>query len=463
MAPSSARHLPARLAPLRSKCRSTAPSGTPPPPSATTRSHSRRALAPHPPCGLGLLGGAELGAALPSGPDYAPKCRFAGKEGASKVATGTLAAGDTTVRCTTPATGVADGPIGVELSLNGQQYTSLAQTSALYQATSAAPASGPAGCGTLVKIGGTALDNCAADGVTCECRFGDSAAVVAAPTGAAGEVACMQPPTGVGNVPVQLRMVTAAGDACVDSSNTLRFVVRPPPEISAAEPLSGFQTGGAQVWVKGIGFAQSTALACRFGDAPAAVEFFGASEVKCTSPKVDADTLAAPIQLTLNGQQWFPPVADAPEFLYSRVPKPERLEPASAPVGVALKIAVSGADLDGGTDYRCAFGPLETPAVWSAADGAVLCALPQQADTGTLQFALSLNGIDFVATPLEFTRYARPTVSMVTPAAGAIVQESRLVLHGSGFGGGTSYTCRFDGAAVAANLSTTSASRASRR
>ena len=81
-----------------------------------------------------------------------------------------------------------------------------------------------------------------------------------------------------------------------------------------------------------------------------------------------------------------------------------------------------------------------------------MCALPQQADTGTLQFALSLNGIDFVATPLEFTRYARPTVSMVTPAAGAIVQESRLVLHGSGFGGGTSYTCRFDGAAVAANL-----------
>ena len=204
----------------------------------------------------------------------------------------------------------------------------------------------------------------------------------------------MRPPTGVGNVPVQLRMVTAAGGACVDSSNTLRFVVRPPPEISAAEPLSGFQTGGAQVWVKGIGFAQSNALACRFGDAPAAVEFFGASEVKCTSPKVDADTLAAPIQLTLNGQQWFPPVADAPEFLYSRVPKPERLEPASAPVGVALKIAVSGADLDGGTDYR-AFGPLETPAVWSAADGAVLCALPQQADTGALQFALSLNGIDF--------------------------------------------------------------------
>ena len=58
----------------------------------------------------------------------------------------------------------------------------------------------------------------------------------------------------------------AAGDACVDSSNTLRFVVRPPPEISAAEPLSGFQTGGAQVWVKGIGFAQSNALACRFGE-----------------------------------------------------------------------------------------------------------------------------------------------------------------------------------------------------
>ena len=76
------------------------------------------------PAGSACLVALELGAALPSGPDYAPKCRFAGKEGASEVATGTLAAGETAVRCTTPATGVADGPIGVELSLNGQQYTS---------------------------------------------------------------------------------------------------------------------------------------------------------------------------------------------------------------------------------------------------------------------------------------------------------------------------------------------------
>ena len=81
--------------------------------------------------------------------------------------------------------------------------------------------------------------------------------------------------------------------------------------------------------MKGIGFAQSSALACRFGDAPAAVEFFGVGG-EIFIAKVDADTLAAPIG-SLNGQRWFPPVADAPEFLYSRVPKPSASSPRRRP------------------------------------------------------------------------------------------------------------------------------------
>ena len=111
-----------------------------------------------------------------------------------------------------------------------------------------------------------------------------------------------------------------------------------------------------------------------------------------TPPMAAAVGTAVPIALSLNAQQW------APTTSRFRVVQPAQVLsvlPEITPNSGGLVLELSGAHLDGGSDYRCRFGRRAVvPATHDAQSSSVLCVSPAGL-LGHVTVAVSLNGQQF--------------------------------------------------------------------
>ena len=220
-------------------------------------------------------------------------------------------------------------------------------------------------------------------------------------------------------------------------------------------------------------------MRCSFGGVVVNATFVDASRVQCVSPPVTgAGSLA--VQLSLSGQEFYGGadylayVADSP--LGSPHPASKGREGGGS-LTVALQQPV-GAALLGRGSVRCMFRVARCAAednststaqfeCESVSDGTLLtpgmarCAVPpiSAAFAGTLPtralLFLSLNGAQYSLGPANFTYFEADTsIQAVDPPLGPIDGGTRVVLRGSGFRGGSQYSCRFGGADVAVQAAT---------
>lgn len=134
-----------------------------------------------------------------------------------------------------------------------------------------------------------------------------------------------------------------------------------------------------------------------------------------------------PVFLSRNGQQ-FEAVAHG-TFGYRAPAMISTISPHAGPLAFETSIVVHGANLPGGSDYRCVFGGRWAPARLNETDGSIRCAAPPQPDallaalldpvTGDrpnssirLPLRISHNGVDLgPASPFECARGSAPTPS----------------------------------------------------
>ena len=360
------------------------------------------------------------------------------------------------------------GAVELRVSLNDQEYTpgptpfhvyygepSLTPGAAPCRAPSTStcalafsPTSGPTAGGTRVLMDGEALGH----GYPYTCRFGNAPYPHDPfyPSDSAGHYArlsamvagCTEDPLNT------LLPLSARGDAATCMA---------PPPVSTAyshDPYSDWDDSSVSKSFVPAGYVPGT-TAGRNGT----VRVFGSA--LCVAPA--AQTLPVPanatslvsLEISLNAQDY---TRNRANFTYYAPPAVLGLSPSSGPLAGGTRVLVLGANLTGGSDYRCAFGTRSlqhspignstTAPVFAEAENltatTLVCTTPAHlAPPRSLDVAVTLNGQQYSARTAPFSVHAPVDVLAFSPASGPRLGATEVTLSGGPFVNGSDYRCRF--------------------
>ena len=303
----------------------------------------------------------------------------------------------------------------LKLSPNAQQYTDDALNLNLYappKLLMIVPSTGPILGGTRVAalgsdLGGgseymcafgiTTSDNATSDDFTSDntTTFNTAAATLSA---GARDVRCVTPHTQEGAVGARRFALALNGQQFHDDA-LLNFIFLLPAVLSSISPSSGPLAGATAVRVYGSNLGGGDDYRCRFGEHEVVAslvdsESGGAIHVACVSPSTAAAALAT-IRVTVNGQQYTPAGVS---FSFYGPASVRKVFPTAGSVAGSTQVTVHGANLGGGSDYKCAFSSSFLVAASFVSTSAVQCVASASSPTsvGEVTVSLTLNGQQFI-------------------------------------------------------------------
>ena len=273
--------------------------------------------------------------------------------------------------------------------------------------------------------------------------------------------------TGAVSVRVSLNAQQFVGNASVD------FVFHEQPSVASISPSSGASVGGTLVNVSGSGFADGSQYTCAFGSSVVGATFVPSLGVISCSAPAGLYGSAVALKVSLNAQQYS---SEVHTFGYHGVTTVGTYSPSSGPSAGGTRVVVRGAELYGGSDYRCRFGACgECETAWSCGacvvnatyvaesvlglgDDAIECVSPSGSAAG-VALEVSLNSQQYTRTNLStllFTYYEVAVVSSVSPSLGPRDGATLVTILGSGLNGvATNLKCRFAVTAGTTSFSST--------
>ncbi|KAH8094066.1 hypothetical protein JL720_4055 [Aureococcus anophagefferens] len=350
---------------------------------------------------------------------------------------------ETEIRCASPSG--ESGPATLSVSNNKQDYVDLA-SSFVYEVSpvvaSIAPDVGAVAGGTAVTILGSGFED-----VTL-CLFGDEA--IPATVASATEVRCAAPAAAAGAVAVG---VSINGADAYAGTSQYRYVAV--PEVLSLEPASGGVAGGGTVIVRGLNFADSSLLACRFGTATAprgdgdgsdlafsttlacrfafvdvAASFVSSSELRCVAPAHGAGSVS--FAVVDDGRVLYG-ASDA--FEYKPLMVVSGLSPPRGGTGGGTVVAVEGSGfLAYASSVTCAFGDAPAASVEVVSATLLRCVAPAHAE-GSVAVRVGAAGDAAVGAASDATYgfVAEPAAISVHPGSGARSGGEPITVYGSNF------------------------------
>ena len=285
--------------------------------------------------------------------------------------------------------------------------------------------------------------------------------------GLSGYVRCVAPPSNFSGVPHEDTTVVALELALNAQDYTAQanaFTWYAPPNITAISPASGPSEGGTLVRLYGIHFVNGSDYRCAFGANVTAASFgpslSSVDELLCVAPAQTSTTVrgivrplaasfVAPLELTLNGQQY---TADGYGFSVYPPLHVAALSPASGPRDGHTEVTVAGGPFYNGTDTRCRFctdaltgAVAATVAATVLNRSAVLCVTPATAYERNAAVEVTLNGQQHTSSAVAFEYTAASIVLHdVSPTTGPEHGRTLLTVRGAGIRDGAHYCCRFE-------------------
>ncbi len=283
------------------------------------------------------------------------------------------------------------------------------------------PARGPSTGGTSVTITGTNLQ-----GVT-TVDFGSTAATGVSVNGAGTQIKAISPPQPAGTV--DITVTTLSGTSTTSAGD--RFAYAATPAVSSLSPSSGPTGGGTTVTLSGTYLAGATTV--RFGTAPATGVNVNAAgtQITATSPagsgSVDV-TVTTPLGTT--------GTTTADRFTYVPAPSVSGVSPASGPAAGGTSVVIAGTNLAGATGVRFGSAPATSIGV-NAAGTQMTATSPPGAGTVDVTVTTA-GGTSATGNADRFTYIPVPSVTAMTPSAGAISGGTAVTIAGANLTGAAS-------------------------
>lgn len=342
-------------------------------------------------------------------------------------------------------------PYELQVTLNGQQFisTGVNITYLTVPAISVlTPKTGPAMGNTQLRVSGVNFHH--GDHYTCR-FFGD--VVVQAELLSEGTLQCFTPSLEPSQISTSA-FVSAPFAISLNNqdytTDAIMFLYREPTIVSYINPDAGPSAGSSRVTVFGRHFAGSNGYRCKFGDGPPVVaELHGAKAsgyfLECLSPALnasDGSEVLVPLEVTVNDQQYTTNVIPYRYFSQQSV---DEISPSSGPIlgdtSVLVRFSSAGSSSD--SAFYCRFGTLlSVGAVVS--NNVVACPSPVSFAPQDVLVSISTNAQQF-SNLKEYTYYAHPTISSISPSSGPSQGGTRIDVIGKHMREGSDYVCQFGG------------------
>ncbi|CAM9769637.1 unnamed protein product [Hapterophycus canaliculatus] len=328
-------------------------------------------------------------------------CRF----GSTQVpATAASAGANSEVFCVSPTTD-RPGSVSLEIVEKGLDVTNSGwrfDYELDVDVTEVYPLFGPEDGGTAVTITGPDFTG----SETAVCQFGDKEFRVAGRWVERTSFACDTPPQRPGSVQLA---ISTNGQQFTDVG--LAFAFQPRTIVHSVSPRSGSVHGGTQIAVSGVGFFNSTEIACRLADRAGEATYVNPTLVLCRAPRVElADQHTASysvcVMVANNGVDFT--AKDHPGAMFEYVPSLELLsiEPSGGPTTGGTILRVEGMGFGTAENVSCVVDGLTIDAIVEDRE-VLVCVTPPMATTGLVQVRLTSNGAE-ITSPAATFRYPPP-------------------------------------------------------
>lgn len=343
----------------------------------------------------------------------------------------------TSVMCTSPPREESGG-VAVEVTNNGVDWTSSGVVFAYLppiKVLGVSPNIGPLGGGTVVRLSGSGFE-ASTDGGKLACRFGLS--VVPAVVTEAGSIAlCVAP----ASPKLGYLSLDISSNGVEFMSVGYTFYYSQDIVAESAWPLAGPESGGTVVTITGAGFTDTREILCEFESVETLVPgtWVDSSTLSCISPRHMPGVV--PLRLSMNRQQF---VETGLSFEYLVQSTVRTITPSSGPPHGGTLVEVAGTAFVNSTALSCHFGSRSLPAVFVDSEH-LRCTTPPSVASARLSLEISNNGVDYTNSGAKFTVVPALNIRYLWPTSGPVMGGTKVVVHGSGFSGGTNVLCIFDG------------------
>ncbi len=278
------------------------------------------------------------------------------------------------------------------------------------------PTSGPDTGGTKVRIEGTGLVHASAV---------DFGATPAASFTVVSEK-LIEAPAPAGSGKVDVRVTSPAGTSPVTSGDQYTFV--PYPRVTHIEPGEGPATGGTTVTLEGADLSGASVV--QFGGSNAGFTVESANRISAVAPPGHGT-----VDVTVTTGYGTSATSPADRFSYVAAPTISKISPNKGEAAGGQPVTITGTNFTGASVVR--FGSVT--ATGASVKSQTEIVVPAPAHTSeAVDVTVTTSGGTSATSKKDMFKYGKPTVTGVSPAAGALGGGTAVTITGSGFALGSS-------------------------
>ena len=201
------------------------------------------------------------------------------------------------------------------------------------------------------------------------------------------------------------------------------------PTITSVTPSAGPLAGGTVITIQGTGFLSGASIALGSAGACSSPAFLSSTQYQCTTPS--ATTGSVSLTLTNADSQ---SSTSSGAYTYQPAPTIATITPAGGALAGGTTLTLNGNDFLTGATVAIGGTPC---AITSVTPNVIECMTPG-ASTGNYTVVVTNSDGQFATSPATYAYNPAPSVSSVSPTAGALAGGTTLTVNGSGFLGSPS-------------------------
>ncbi len=283
------------------------------------------------------------------------------------------------------------------------------------------PTAGPTSGGTSVVITGTNFSS--VTGVT----FGATPAT-GFTVNSSTRITATAPAGSSGTVDV--RVTTAGGTSATSAADQFTYVAA--PTVTAISPASGPTSGGTTVVITGTNLTGATAVTFG-GTAATSFTVYSGTQITATAP---ADVIGTvDVRVTTVGGTSATSAAD--RYTYAAPPTVTAISPASGPTSGGTTVVITGTNLNGATGVI--FGGTWATSFTVNSSTQITATAPSGSGLVDVRVTTA-GGSSATSAADQYTYIGAPTVTSISPKAGATSGGTAIDINGTNFTGATAVT-----------------------
>eukprot|EP00505_MAST-04D_sp_SCG-Rhode-Island_P003959 Stramenopile-MAST_4_protein_3959 len=204
-------------------------------------------------------------------------------------------------------------------------------------------------------------------------------------------------------------------------------------------PTHGPLSGGTVLALNVSHMVDTGRLHCSFNGIIVSAEYVTSEMVECTVPPVSR-AMVSVVRVSLNGVDFD---SSQVSFHHVSVPVVTHITPKAGPIQGGTELFLAGHSFVGTKELSCRFGGGTLVKAAFASSTLMKCLVPITNASGPVAIEVTMNGVDFIDTSLQFFYVDNIGANSLEPTSGPSSGGTKVIIRGSNFEYSDSLACQF--------------------